>query len=121
MLFRSEGRPHRFGYYASFSSGRPDGGAFDSVTKVDVAGGTTLTHSYGPDTVAGEAVFAADPTGTAEDDGWLLNFVTDLPTMTSAFVVLDARDLTEVARIDLPRRVPAGFHGNWLPAGGTAH
>ncbi|MFM8237966.1 MAG: carotenoid oxygenase family protein [Actinomycetota bacterium] len=116
-----EGRPHRYGYYASFSSGRPDGGAFDSVTKVDGAGGTAVTHSYGAGTVAGEAVFAADPNGRAEDDGWLLNFVTDLPTMTSAFVVLDARDLSEVARVALPRFVPAGFHGNWLPAGSTTH
>lgn len=116
-----EGRPYRYGYYASFSSGRPAGGSFDSVTKVDHAAGTTATHTYGDGVVAGEAVFAADPARSGEDDGWLLNFVTDLPTLTSAFVVLDARDLTEVARIAMPRHVPAGFHGNWLPAGGRAH
>jgi len=32
--------------------------------------------------------------------------------------VLDARDITDgpVARVKLPRRVPFGFHGNWMPA-----
>lgn len=116
-----EGRPYRYGYYASFSSGRPQGGSFDSVTKVDFATGSATTHRFGDGVVAGEAVFAPDPAGTGEDDGWLLDFVTDRATLESAFVVLDARDLTEVARVAMPQRVPSGFHGNWLPAGGRAH
>jgi carotenoid cleavage dioxygenase len=36
--------------------------------------------------------------------------------MTSDFVVLAAADLSEVARVHLPGRVPFGFHGNWLPS-----
>ena len=31
-------------------------------------------------------------------------------------VVLDAGTLEEVARVHLPRRVPFGFHGSFLPA-----
>ena len=111
-----EGREHRYGYYATFSSGRPGAGDFDSVTKVDLASGAATTHRYGDDVIAGEAVFAADPGGgSGEDDGWLLNFVTDRATLTSEFVVLDAGTLDEVARVHLPHRVPFGFHGNWLP------
>ena len=70
-----------------------------------------------PTVEAGEAVFAPDPDGTAEDDGWLLNFVYDRPTGTSALVINDARDLAAppVASIAMPRRVPFGFHGNWMP------
>ena len=32
-------------------------------------------------------------------------------------VILDPTDITgdEVARIELPQRVPNGFHGNWIP------
>ncbi len=112
-----EGRQHRYGYYATFSSGRPEGGSFDSVTKVDFTGGTESTHCYGPQVVAGEAVFAPDPAGTGgEDEGWLLNFVTDRRTEMTEFVVLDAATLSEVARVQMPERVPFGFHGNWLPA-----
>ena len=36
----------------------------------------------------------------------------------SEFVTTNA---AEVARVAMPQRVPSGFHGNWLPAGGRAH
>jgi carotenoid cleavage dioxygenase len=110
-----EGREHRYGYYASFSHGDP-AGDFDSVTKVDFTTGNTQTHVYGEHAVAGEAVFAPDPEGRGEDDGWLCNYITDRSTMTTDFVVLDAGTLDEVARVHLPQRVPFGFHGNWMPA-----
>jgi carotenoid cleavage dioxygenase len=46
-----------------------------------------------------------------------MTYVYDAPTDTSDLVVLDADDLggAPVATIHLPRRVPYGFHGNWLP------
>jgi carotenoid cleavage dioxygenase-like enzyme len=110
-----EGHAHRYGYYASFSDGRP-GTVFDSVTKVDFETSTTTTHVYGPQAVSGEAVFAPDPDGSREDDGWLCNYVTDRSTMTTDFVVLSASSLDEVARVRMPQRVPFGFHGNWMPA-----
>ena len=64
-------------------------------------------------------MFAADPHGTVEDDGWLLSYVWDAATDSTDLVILDARDITAdaVARVHLPRRVPFGFHGSWLPAG----
>jgi carotenoid cleavage dioxygenase len=110
-----EGRPYRYGYYASYSSGEPTG-QFDAVTKVDFTTGSEQTHVYGTHAVAGEAVVAPDPTGRDEDSGWLCNFVTDRTTMTTDFVVLDAQTLDEVGRARIPQRVPFGFHGNWLPA-----
>jgi Retinal pigment epithelial membrane protein len=49
--------------------------------------------------------------------GWLLSYVYDPATDRSNLVVFDADDLAAgpVAEIHLPQRVPAGFHGNWLP------
>jgi len=110
-----EGRPQRYGYYSTFSSGHPDGGEFDSVTKVDFESSATITRFYGRAQVCGEAVFAPDPARAGEDGGWLLNYVTDRTTLSTDFVVLDAATLDEVARVHLPGRVPFGFHGNWLP------
>ena len=65
----------------------------------------------------GESVFAADPDGSTEDDGWLLNIVYDDRRDASDLVVLDARDITAgpVATVHMPRRVPFGFHANWFP------
>jgi carotenoid cleavage dioxygenase len=42
--------------------------------------------------------------------------VYDASTETSELCVLDAADISapEVARIQLPQRVPYGFHGNWV-------
>lgn len=109
------GLAHRYGYgghSTGFADGEPP---FDGVTKFDLRTGATTTRRYGPSQVCGEAVFAADPSSSAEDGGWLLNFVHDRATDRSDVVVLDAGTLDEVARVHLPRRVPFGFHGSFLP------
>jgi len=90
---------------------------FHGVIKYDLETGAAQERYYGDSEVSGEHVFAPDPDGTAEDDGWLLSFVTDRATDTTDLVVLDARDVAgdEVARVRIPRRVPLGFHANWFP------
>ena len=94
-------------------------GDFDAVVKYDDATGQRSEWRSGPAGHVGESVFAPDPAGTAEDDGWLLNIVYDAERDTSDLVVLDARDLPAgpLAVVHLPRRVPFGFHANWFPAG----
>ena len=54
----------------------------------------------------------------AEDDGWLLSFVYDPADDRSDLVVIAAADphAGPVATVELPVRVPMGFHGNWIPA-----
>ena len=61
-------------------------------------------------------MFVGRDGGTAEDDGWLMTFVHDVPNETAELVVLDAQDFDRgyVAQVPLPRRVPFGFHGNWV-------
>ena len=111
------GRPNRYGYVAHAGELTETGARFEGVVKYDFSDGSATEHRYGDHHVCGEAVFAPDPDGSAEDDGWLLNFVYDRAADTSDFVILDARDLTAdpVAVVHLPRRVPFGPHGNWLP------
>lgn len=115
---RFAGSGYRYGTYGHTRSWGGSGVEFDGVVQFDVAAGTETVHVYGPHHVCGEAVFAADPSGDAENEGWLLNFVTDIAEGTSELVVLDARDIGAgaVARVELPRRVPFGFHGNWMPS-----
>ncbi len=56
------------------------------------------------------------PAERAEDDGWLLNVVYDDDRDASDLVVLDAHDIAAgpIATVQLPRRVPFGFHANWF-------
>lgn len=92
---------------------------FHGVVKYDLESGGAEEYIHEGDAVSGEHVFAADPAGTNEDDGWLLSMVTDRGTENSELRVLDARDLSggPVARVKIPRRVPLGFHANWFADG----
>jgi carotenoid cleavage dioxygenase len=90
-----------------------------AVVKVD-GDGTLTAHELGPDVVAGEAVFVPSATpGRAEDDGWLLTITTTRDGGASQLLVLDATDVAAapVAAVTLPRGVPSGFHGSWVPDG----
>ena len=62
-------------------------------------------------------MFAPRSPDSAEDDGWLLSIVHDEGSGESSFIILDARDIeaAPVAKVKLPRRVPYGAHGNWIP------
>lgn len=90
---------------------------FHGVVKYDLESGSSDEWHYGESEVSGEHVFAPDPDGRAEDDGWLLTFVSDRATAASDLVVLDARAIAAgpIARVRIPRRVPIGFHANWFP------
>ena len=107
----------RYGYVARSAWTEADDIRFTAVAKHDLQTGTIQVHDYGVHAHAGEAVFAPDPDGVTEDDGWLLNFVTDQQTGRTDLVIVDARDVEAepVARVHMPRRVPFGFHGNWMP------
>ena len=89
---------------------------FEGVVKYDFVTGASQSHIYADSEVSGEHVFAPDPDGTSEDDGWLMSFVTDRTTERSELVILDARDVAgePVARVQMAARVPIGFHANWF-------
>ncbi|WP_067483121.1 carotenoid oxygenase family protein [Actinomadura hibisca] len=89
--------------------------ADDAIVKYDLASGTSQALELGAGTAAGEAVFVPAGHRTAEDEGWLLSIVSDRAGTTSELLVLNAADLSRAASIALPRRVPAGFHGSWIP------
>ena len=93
-------------------------GDFDSIVRYDDATGERQVWNAGPSGHVGESVFAPDPEGRAEDDGWLLNAVHDSTTERTAICVLDAGDVAAgpVARVHLPQRMPFGFHANWFSA-----
>lgn len=52
-----------------------------------------------------------------EDDGYAIAYVHDPDRDASDLVILAAQDFTgePVARVQLPGRVPLGFHGSWIP------
>jgi carotenoid cleavage dioxygenase-like enzyme len=109
---RLTAKPYRYGYCASVSQTDPNW----PTIKHDLETGQRWTYDHGPGRGAGEPVFVGRDGGTAEDDGWLITFVHDVPAGKAELVVIDAQDLPRgpVARVLLPQRVPYGFHGNWV-------
>ncbi|MEL7208772.1 MAG: carotenoid oxygenase family protein, partial [Actinomycetota bacterium] len=115
---RVVGRPNRFGYLLE-AVDTDAGIGFGGLVKRDVE---TLEDDYfdpGPGRAANEGLFV--PTGEAEDDGYVLSYVYDAARDGSDLVVLDAHDLAAgpVAVVELPQRVPHGFHATWVPAEGA--
>ena len=109
------GLKYRYGYTAAFA---PNGPVAEGFMKYDMDNNSSEYHDlHGGE--GSEPVFVKDPPGSSEDDGWVLSYVHRPDTNTSEIVIVDSRSFEKepVARIHLPVRVPAGFHGNWVPDG----
>jgi carotenoid cleavage dioxygenase-like enzyme len=92
------------------------------LVRYDLNTGAAVEHRFGTAGEPGgpgEAVFVPSPVGPADEtNGWYIAYVYDPTRDGSDLVILDASDFggDPVARIRLPRRVPYGFHGNWIGA-----
>ncbi len=93
-----------------------------AVLRYDTDRGTSSRYDYGERYQPDEHVFVPDPDADGEGDGFLLGYVYDRADDVSFLSVLDARDVAAgpIARVTLPRRVPFGFHGAWVPATSTS-
>ena len=63
------------------------------------------------------ALFVPAAPESDEGEGWLLSMIYDRSRNGSSLAVLDATRPEEgpVALVHMPRRVPFGFHGLWVP------
>ncbi|MFN8150785.1 MAG: carotenoid oxygenase family protein [Solirubrobacterales bacterium] len=108
---RCNERPYRYVWGASFEPGGSEG-FFDRIVFVDLEERTTRAwheeHCY-----PGEPVFVAEPDADSENAGVLLSVVLDAREQTSFLLVLDAADLSEIARARVPHHIPFGFHGQF--------
>jgi carotenoid cleavage dioxygenase len=110
---RLVGKRHRYGYAPTILEGGEGG---DTLLKHDFVRGITESRPFGPEKALGEFVFYPSAPDAGEDDGVLMGYVYDRPSDRSELAILDAQTLQEIASVKLPHRVPAGFHGNWVPS-----
>ncbi|MFJ7906548.1 carotenoid oxygenase family protein [Kitasatospora sp. NPDC096204] len=123
------GGAHRYGYSTVTTDllrhlARPVGlGALppeavgDALIKHDLRRQSSTVRQFGVGSYAGEVSFVPRRGARDEDDGYLLVYVHDPERGASDLVVLSAEDFTgaPLATVHLPVRVPAGFHGSWIP------
>ena len=119
------GRQNRYVYAVL----QPSDEEMRGLIKVDLQSGAHQIHHIAPGDQNSEAVFVPRAKGdiprkfeetnksTNEDDGWLLVCVYRAATHTSDIIVLDARNISSepLATVKLPCRIPAGFHGTFVP------
>src|SRR5258708_6721413 len=90
--------------------------AFGSIVKHDNRTGRSAVLEMEHGRVPSEAIFVPAANAVNEDDGWLLSFVYEPQRDASDLVIVDASRLAVQAVIELPARVPFGFHGTWVDA-----
>jgi carotenoid cleavage dioxygenase len=86
------------------------------VVHIDAKTGVERSWDPGTQYASGEWLFV--PTGEGEAEGVVMAFTHDNASNRTELVVLDARDVAAgpVARVEIPQRVPYGFHATWVPA-----
>lgn len=105
-------KPYRY-VYANGIAERGESVFLDTIVKMDVESGEVKQWRE-DNHFPGEPVFVARPAASAEDDGVLLTVVLDASQDTSYLLLLDAHDLSEIARAIVPQHVPFGFHGAYI-------
>jgi carotenoid cleavage dioxygenase len=114
---RHLGRPYRVGF--SVAARRTDDivGTESGLIRHDVQANTSEVRHFRSGATIGEAVFVPRSSTAREGDGWVMTLVHQAGTDTSDLYILNAGDICgePQAIVQLPQRVPTGFHGNWVP------
>jgi torulene dioxygenase len=110
-------KQHTFVYALGFSatSSISDGKIWDSIIKIDVNNQTVAASWHEENCYPSEAQFipkSLNKEQEGEDAGVLISIVMDSARSTSFLLVLDAKNLQVVARIELNKLIPLSFaHG----------
>ncbi len=107
---------HRFTY--AVRSARRDGlDRFSGLVKFDHQRDESVRIDLPEGRECSEAVFVRAEDGRTDEEGYLLTVVYDKARHQSDLVIYDAHSMREVpwATVELPVRIPHGFHGNFVP------
>jgi carotenoid cleavage dioxygenase len=110
---RLTGLHHRH-VYAVATDRDLSGGTYHELIHYDVEAGKSTVHDFGTGLPSEFSVVPVSEDAGA--DCVVMGFVFDPDRGASDLVILDAMNIAErpLARVKLPRRVPQGFHGNWI-------
>jgi len=110
------GYPNRYVYAVV----QPSDQEMRGVVCYDLVTDSRQLHQVAPGDQNSEPIFVpkAGSQSSSENDGYILVCVFRQATNTTEIRILDAADISNapLATVALGRRVPAGFHGAWIPA-----
>lgn len=93
------------------------GRTYSAIIQFDLKNNVPNVHNFGENFQVDEPVFIPRAGATSENDGYVMFFVYDQRENSSELVILDGQNFTAepITRIKMPRRVPHGLHGSWMP------
>jgi carotenoid cleavage dioxygenase len=114
---RHAGLPYRHGWYlANADNNNPL--VFNAIVHIDLKTGQRDQRVLDAGDAADEPVFVPRSAAAPEGDGYVVVLIYRAVSNTSELLILNAQDIAgePAAVLKLPRRVPAGFHGNFVGA-----
>ena len=112
---RLAGMAYRHGWYAGDTRNKKSV-KFNALAHLDLKTGKREIYELDGGDMTSEPVFTPHSADAPEGEGWLTAVIYRAATDTSDFAVFDAQDVARgpVGLAHMPRRVPFGFHGNWV-------
>ena len=107
-----DGKPYRYAYLADVRQPK-DNTDHRPICKLDVVNRKTMEWSE-PGCYPGEPIMIPSPEKAGEDDGIVATIVIDERNRSSFLLVLDARTLSELARVKAPSMIAPGLHGRFF-------
>ena len=106
------GQPYR---YTWSMTNKPGWFLFDGMTRLDVETGNKQVFRFPKGVFASESPMAPRVNSSAEDDGYVVTFVSDMNKDSSAAWIFDASDISlgPIAQLSLPERISSGTHSYW--------
>lgn len=112
---RFETLRNRHGWFAGDPSRRA-GVRLNAIAHIDHQTGRRQVYALDAGDATSEPVFTPRSADAPEGDGWITAVIYRAGEDRSDFAVFEAQDIAKgpIALAELPRRVPFGFHGNWV-------
>jgi carotenoid cleavage dioxygenase len=112
---RVETRQHRHGWYAADPTNSKTIRQ-SAIAHLDVATGARQVYALPDGDITSEPVFTPRSADAPEGDGWVTAVVWRAAENRSDLLVFEAQDIAKgpIGVAEVPRRVPFGFHGNWV-------
>ena len=89
---------------------------FDALVKMDSLTGTSQKFKFPEGCFGSEMQFAPRHNSNAEDDGYLISFVTNMESRKGEIQIFPAEDLSKgpICRLIVPQQIPPGFHSSFV-------
>ncbi|WP_269609586.1 carotenoid oxygenase family protein [Prochlorococcus marinus] len=109
-----EGLKSRFSWMATAEK-KEGNGPLQAIKKFDSLKEEEISWSAAPRGFVSEPIFIpSQESKSEEDNGWVVVLVWNSIRSGTDLIILDSKDLTEKAILEVPISIPHGLHGSWV-------